>query len=78
MDKMTVFFSTYTGEIKLVSTGVIDFDIFCNNEADMRSFCERAVVPRNDALMEAHKYIVDLNTRTIILKPTDTPVEIKL
>lgn len=77
MEKMTVFYSKYTGEIKLASTGIVDFDIFCNNEMDMRSFCERIIIDRNDALQASHEFIVDLDNNIIKRKETVKNIQIK-
>lgn len=76
--EMTIFYSENTGEIKLVSSGDVDFDIFLQNEADMRSFCKKAVVNLNESILRnSHEYIVDLKANKIIKKPVEN-IEISL
>ncbi|MGL4741977.1 MAG: hypothetical protein ACRC41_14460 [Sarcina sp.] len=76
---MTIFYSIYTGEIKLVSTGDVDFDVFCNNELDMKSFCNRVKVERNDFILkEPYKYKVNIQEGSIELKESFMPVKIMI
>ncbi|PWW84201.1 hypothetical protein CYK87_10240 [Clostridium perfringens] len=51
-EKMTIFYSKHTGDIKYASSGEVDFDTFLENEEDMRSFCLRIVVPFNFIILE--------------------------
>lgn len=51
-EKMTIFYSKHTGEIKYASSGEVDFDTFLENEEDMRSFCLRIVVLFNFEILE--------------------------
>ncbi|XZM79213.1 hypothetical protein ACSXAB_00655 [Clostridium perfringens] len=65
-EKMTIFYSKNTGEIKYASSGEVDFDTFKNNEKDMRSFCLRIVVPFNfDILSNTQRFKINLNKNTI-------------
>lgn len=69
MEKMTLFYSENTGEIKLCVSGDVDFNVFCGNEADMRSFCKRTIIDRNDEIMKnSHEYIIDLNKNILTKK----------
>ncbi|HFD2036173.1 TPA: hypothetical protein ACF2DS_002908 [Clostridium perfringens] len=65
-EKMTIFYSKNTGEIKYASSGEVDFDTFKNNEKDMRSFCLRIVVPFNfDILSNTQRFKINLDKNTI-------------
>lgn len=65
-EKMTIFYSKFSGEIKYASSGEVDFDTFKNNEKDMRSFCLRIVVPLNfDILSNTQRFKINLDKNTI-------------
>lgn len=65
-DKMTIFYSKNTGEIKLASSGEVDFNTFLNNEKDMRSFCLKIVVPFNfDILSNSQRFKINLDKNKI-------------
>lgn len=65
-EKMTIFYSKHTGDIKYASSGEVDFDTFKNNEKDMRSFCLRIVVPFNfDILSNTQRFKINLDKNTI-------------
>lgn len=65
-EKMTVFYSKHTGDIKYASSGEVNFDTFLENEDDMRSFCLRIVVPLNfDILSNAQRFKINLDKNTI-------------
>lgn len=71
MDKMTLFYSKYTGDIKLISSGVVDFDIFMSSEMDMRSFCNKVTIDLvDDILKNPHDYYVNINDNTLKRKET--------
>ncbi|HAT4306276.1 TPA: hypothetical protein I9080_000026 [Clostridium perfringens] len=65
-EKMTIFYSKHTGEIKYASSGEVDFDTFLENEEDMRSFCLRIVVPFNFEILEnANRFKINLEKNII-------------
>lgn len=65
-EKMTIFYSKNTGEIKYASSGEVDFDAFLENEKDMRSFCLRIVVPFNFEILEnANRFKINLEKNII-------------
>ncbi|WP_338849242.1 hypothetical protein [Clostridium perfringens] len=65
-EKMTIFYSMNTGEIKYASSGEVDFDTFLENEEDMRSFCLRIVVPFNFIILEnTNRFKINLEKNTI-------------
>ncbi|WP_163236393.1 hypothetical protein [Clostridium perfringens] len=65
-EKMTIFYSKNTGEIKYASSGEVDFDTFLENEEDMRSFCLRIVVPFNFEILEnANRFKINLEKNII-------------
>ncbi|HAT4162921.1 TPA: hypothetical protein I9Z77_002384 [Clostridium perfringens] len=65
-EKMTIFYSKNTGEIKYASSGEVGFDTFLSNEEDMRSFCLRIVVPFNfDILSNTQRFKINLEKNTI-------------
>ena len=65
-EKMTIFYSKHTGDIKYASSGEVDFDTFLENEEDMRSFCLRIVVPFNfDILTNTQRFKINLDKNTI-------------
>lgn len=65
-EKMTIFYSKNTGEIKYASSGEVDFDTFLENEEDMRSFCLRIVVPFNFEILEnANRFKINLEENII-------------
>lgn len=65
-EKMTIFYSKHTGDIKYVSSGEVDFDTFLENEEDMRSFCLRIVVPFNFIILEnTNRFKINLEKNTI-------------
>ena len=65
-EKMTIFYSKHTGDIKYASSGEVDFDTFLENENDMRSFCLRIVVPFNFTVLEnTNRFKINLEKNTI-------------
>ncbi|MBO3398428.1 hypothetical protein JJB71_12845 [Clostridium perfringens] len=65
-EKMTVFYSKNTGEIKYASTGEVGFDTFLGNEDDMKSFCIRVVIPFNfDVLSNSQRFKINLEKNII-------------
>ncbi|MBO3420200.1 hypothetical protein [Clostridium perfringens] len=65
-EKMTIFCSKHTGDIKYASSGEVDFDTFLENEDDMRSFCLRIVVPFNFTVLEnTNRFKINLEKNTI-------------
>ncbi|HII4507391.1 hypothetical protein ACOT7R_10035 [Clostridium perfringens] len=65
-EKMTIFYSKHTGDIKYASSGEVDFDTFLENEEDMRSFCLRIVVPFNFIILEnTNRFKINLEKNTI-------------
>ncbi|TGY43192.1 hypothetical protein [Clostridium perfringens] len=65
-EKMTIFYSRNTGDIKYASSGEVDFDTFLENEEDMRSFCLRIVVPFNFEILEnANRFKINLEKNII-------------
>ena len=65
-EKMTIFYSKHTGEIKYASSGEVDFDTFLENEEDMRNFCLRIVVPFNFEILEnANRFKINLEKNII-------------
>ncbi|MDK0947724.1 hypothetical protein QTH29_08325 [Clostridium perfringens] len=65
-EKMTIFYSKNTGEIKYASSGEVYFDTFLENEEDMRSFCLRIVVPFNFEILEnANRFKINLEKNII-------------
>ncbi|XZH36941.1 hypothetical protein ACSW82_05040 [Clostridium perfringens] len=65
-EKMTIFYSKHTGEIKYASSGEVDFDTFLENEEDMRSFCLRIVVLFNFEILEnANRFKINLEKNII-------------
>lgn len=65
-EKMTIFYSKHTGDIKYASSGEVDFDTFLENEDDMRSFCLRIVVPFNfDILSNTQRFKINLEKNII-------------
>lgn len=65
-EKMTIFYSKNTGEIKYASSGDVGFDTFLSNEEDMRSFCLRIVVPFNFEILEnANRFKINLEENII-------------
>ncbi|HHD2730874.1 hypothetical protein ACQPUH_01815 [Clostridium perfringens] len=65
-EKMTIFYSKNTGEIKYASSGEVGFDTFLSNEEDMRSFCLRIVVTFNlDILSNTQRFKINLEENII-------------
>ncbi|MGU9139377.1 hypothetical protein ACV3XK_06290 [Clostridium perfringens] len=65
-EKMTIFYSKNTGEIKYASSGEVGFDTFLSNKEDMRSFCLRIVVPFNFSILEnTNRFKINLEKNTI-------------
>ncbi|EHR0219038.1 hypothetical protein [Clostridium perfringens] len=65
-EKMTIFYSKNTGEIKYASSGEVGFDTFLSNEEDMRSFCLMIVVPFNFEILEnANRFKINLEKNII-------------
>ncbi|AMN31767.1 hypothetical protein [Clostridium perfringens] len=65
-EKMTIFYSKHTGDIKYASSGEVDFDTFLENEDDIRSFCLRRVVPFNFTVLEnTNRFKINLEKNTI-------------
>ena len=65
-EKMTIFYSKHTGDIKYASSGEVDFDTFLENEDDIRSFCLRIVVPFNFEILEnANRFKINLEKNII-------------
>lgn len=65
-EKMTIFYSKHTGDIKYASSGDVGFDTFSRNEDDMRSFCLRIVVPFNFEILEnTNRFKINLEKNTI-------------
>lgn len=65
-EKMTIFYSKHTGDIKYASSGEVDFDTFLANEEDMRSFCLRIVVPFNFIVLEnTNRFKINMKKNTI-------------
>lgn len=65
-EKMTIFYSKNTGEIKYASSGEVGFDTFLSNEEDMRSFCLRIVVPFNFEILEnTNRFKINLEKNII-------------
>ncbi|HHD2753301.1 TPA: hypothetical protein ACOTG0_002110 [Clostridium perfringens] len=68
-NKMTIFYSKFTGNIEGVFSGEVDFDVFVDREKDVESYCIRKVTNFNGEFLALfYNYKVNLETNDIELK----------
>lgn len=68
---MTIFYSKNTGKIIEIAGGIQDFNYFKNDIEDKKSYCLRAVYPRNmDIFFNSYNYSVDLKTKKLVYTPS--------
>lgn len=68
-DKMTIFYSKFTGNIEGAFSGEVDFDTFCDREEDVKSYCIRKVTElNNDFIVTSSNYKVNLETNKLEIK----------
>ncbi|MGG5461512.1 hypothetical protein [Clostridium sp. B9] len=68
-EKMTIFYSKFTGNIEGAFSGEVDFYTFCDREEDVKSYCIRKVTDlNNEFIVTSSNYKVNLETNKIELK----------
>lgn len=71
---MTIFYSRNTGKIEDAIGGVQDFTVYGKDILDKKSYLVRAVLPRNNFIIENFwDYRVNLVDNIIEAKPVETP-----
>lgn len=68
-NKMTIFYSKFSGNIEGVFSGEVNYDVFVDREEDVKAYCIRKVTNFNGEFLALfYNYKVNLETNAIELK----------
>lgn len=68
-NKMTIFYSKFTGNIEGVFTGEVGFDVFVDREDDVKAYCIRKVVDFDGQFLATFfNYKINLETNKVEIK----------
>lgn len=68
-NKMTIFYSKFTGNIEGVFSGEVNYDVFVDREEDVKAYCIRKVANFDGQFLAAFfNYKINLETNKVEIK----------